>query len=525
VSQNPHILTPRQRVLTERVSRSIGIFIFVASLLCVLFAGTFPFDFSIPAHGAMQEVREQFDWRWNPHDPGHRDRIENILFFMPLGFGTAALIVRRKFRRTLQLFITFVISLILTSFVEISQTFVSFRDPSFADIWCNTLGGMIGAIIFIFIGDGFLNLASRFLLWLAPLARPAIIGAALFAYAVFQLSEPLLIHNPGDLSVWSREMQLSVGNAPSNDRGWLGSIWQLQIADRAISPREVRELENSNEAAKIFGDSLLADYRFMGVGPFPDLTANLPALKWFDLPSRFMHPDKVVVTGNRWLLTRENIAAAISRIAGQSQFTIATTVATADPKQYGSEQIIAIASSLHQYNLEIAQQYSDLELSVRTAVRSTPGLRLRGVFDDTQPHHLVVTAIKGRIVVYMDGEEKGRVEISPEAKVIWRLYPRGGFNLRMEQYAFRSYATIYRLLVYIPFSALLAAMLASSKWTANTRRIVALSILCVMAVLLEIVLGTQAESGFQKKNLLISLIIGLAALGGMWSLTRKLKAV
>src|SRR5450432_3653930 len=102
---NPNLLPPRQYILTDRVARGLGVFIFIASLLCVLFAATFPFDFSIPAGGnALQLVRETFDWQWVQYDPHYLDRTENILLFMPFGFGVASLFPqRRRFRFLLQI--------------------------------------------------------------------------------------------------------------------------------------------------------------------------------------------------------------------------------------------------------------------------------------------------------------------------------------------------------------------------------------------------------------------------------------
>src|SRR5450432_428626 len=517
-------LTARRHVLTERVARSLVVFIFIASLLCVLFATLFPFDFSISAHSAGEQILSRFDWRWNPPDPHHEDRIENILLFMPLGFGVAALINPRRNRAALQFSLALLLSFFLTSFVETSQTFVSFRDPSMADIWCNTLGGVLGAVIYIFSGDWLLNLAAKILLWMRPIVTPLTIGGVLLLYALFQLAEPLILHNPGDLSVWDPTMQLAVGNAPSNDRGWLGNISQLAFADRAASPQEINSLFAGDGPDKIFGNSLLANFQFGGTGPFRDLSGQLQPLNWFDVPSREINAASAVMTGNRWLLTRTPMQPAIDRIARSSQFTLAATIATIDPQQHGSEQIIDIASSLRQYNLQIAQEYHDVILSLRTAMRTTPNLRLRDVLPDTLPHQLVITVRNAQVNVYVDGNERGRVEISPEAKVIWRLYPRGGFTLRVERYAFRSYAAIYRLFVYIPFSALLAAMLTISSWSRKTKRIVAAYVLFAMAISLEIILGLQSESGFQMTNLLIALMIGFGVLGAMSLMANRVRA-
>jgi hypothetical protein len=97
--------------------------------------------------------------------------------------------------------------------------------------------------------------------------------------------------------------------------------------------------------------------------------------------------------------------------------------------------------------------------------------------------------------------------------MIWRLYPRGWFRLRLERYGFRSYAAIYRVLVLIPFAALLAATLALSQLRATHKRLIAIGGAIAMCLTMEGLLGAQAASGFQIRNLIISLVVCLGTLG------------
>src|SRR5687768_16045214 len=101
------------------------------------------------------------------------------------------------------------------------------------------------------------------------------------------------------------------------------------------------------------------------------------------------------------------------------------------------------------------QDRADLSLSLRTPLLgddgSAPEGLVDGVFDSTQPRHVVVTYAEPLMVVYVDGVECGLMEITPEAEFIWRLYPRGGWKVRLGAYGFRSYAVVYRLLVLVLF--------------------------------------------------------------------------
>src|SRR5262249_40114352 len=151
------------------LARGLAGFLFVVSLLVVLFAGTFPFDFAVPVQStAIQEVRQTFDWQWVQYDPHYIDRIENLLFLMPFGFAVAALIRPRRQRAAWQLAAALAGSALLSITIEVLQTFVSFRDPSLMDVWCNTVGGVVGALIYVLIGDRLLKAAANVLLLLRP---------------------------------------------------------------------------------------------------------------------------------------------------------------------------------------------------------------------------------------------------------------------------------------------------------------------------------------------------------------------
>src|SRR5689334_19269300 len=98
------VLPPHTGHSSDRVARGLGAFLFVSSVLFVLFAGTFPFDFRVPRDGIFHQISSTFDWRWNPYDPGHLDRKQNIEFFLPFGFCIASVVwpsQRQKSRRAL----------------------------------------------------------------------------------------------------------------------------------------------------------------------------------------------------------------------------------------------------------------------------------------------------------------------------------------------------------------------------------------------------------------------------------------
>ncbi|HEY1629389.1 MAG TPA: VanZ family protein, partial [Tepidisphaeraceae bacterium] len=356
---------PRDSILTQRVARGLGVFIFVTAFLCILFATTFPFDFSIfPADTALQKIRDHFDWSWTQFDPHYTDRIENVLLFMPLGFGVASLFFRRqKFRFIWQIVAAFFISCVLSTSVEISQTFISFRDPSLMDIRSNSTGGTLGAIVFILIGESLLRGAARALMLLRPLARPAIIGGVLAIYALFQLSVPLLIRNPRNLSNWDEGKSLVIGNRYTGDRSWSGKESRLVLADRALDASQIMRFADSGDANSIVGSSLLADYSLKGSAPYTDSTGQSPPLLWRNGPAPNISDQRVNIDPEHWLRTPAPIAPAIARIAKSWEFTLIVDCASDDLSQSGPARIMTLTDKHNDANLELGQEGP--QLSVR----------------------------------------------------------------------------------------------------------------------------------------------------------------
>lgn len=497
----------------EGLARGLAALLLACAVLVVLFAGTFPFDFSAPEGSALEQLRHNFDPRFHPPDPRLIDRIQNVLFFMPFGFAVAAVIHRR--RATIRFGAAALLGAALSAGVEGLQAFVSFRDPSFADVWCNTLGSALGAGAYSIAGRPLLHGVAAVLHSLKPLASPVVLWILAAMYAVLHLCAPLWLRSAGDLSVWDPGMPLVVGNELTGDRGWNGSVREIVLADRAATAEEAQELARGADPTEVLSRSLVAFYALRDAAPYKDQTGTLPELDWAGAPAMLTSGFGAMLSEENWLKTSAPVEPATNRIRTSSQFTFAVTAATFDsrPQEFAPRRIAGISSSPSARNVQFGQDAEDLVVRVRTAVRSMPDLYVHRALADANYHHLLVTLKEAQIIIYVDGMERGRCEITPEAKVIWRLYPRGVFRLRAEKYGFRSYAAIYRMLVFIPLAALLGAALRASALSPWTKRLTAGLALLGMGLVLEGIIAAQTASGFQLRNLAISLGIGGATLG------------
>lgn len=509
---------------TTALSKGLAVFLLVFATLFIFFAATFPFDFDFTSRNPLELVSQRFDWNPNPYDENYTDRTQNIIFFIPFGFVLAAVVPKRPRRLIIQLALALGIGFLLTCTIESLQALVSFRDPSFADVWCNTLGSILGAGFYVLgagsgvdqIGDVLFRFTARVLLKLRRLVNPIVITATLVLYAVGQIVAPAMIRGAGDMSTWDNNMPLNLGFAPKlEDRTWSGQVHSVVLADRALDAAQIRDLAKGADPAAVCGPSLLGSYKITGSAPYADQSGHLPALTWVKDAAETADSQSPSLDRDHGLATTQPITPATFGIGRTSEFTLAVQLSTAGQDQRGPALFLAISGPDQPFNIRMGQEFNDLAMRLRTAVRGAPEMYLAGVFSDNRSRHIVVTQRAAQTIIYIDGYEQGRVEVTPEAKMIWRLYPRGYFRMWIDRYGYRSYAAMYRVLVFIPFAALLAAAMFSMKLGERSILLVGAGATIVMSIALELMLGRLSASGFQVQNLIISIFVGLVALGAL----------
>ena len=515
----------RPVVSHEPIVRAMAHFILASSVLVVLFAGLFPFDFDFPRTGFWSTVRSKFDT--SPEPPLVQDRIQNLLFFVPFGFGVGAALRPRSKRRAVaaRLTVALMLGAALSLTIEVLQVFLGFRDPTWSDVVMNTLGAVVGAGVAVAFGQEILETVARPLARLRPYATLPVVTTLLVLYTAAQFAIPFRAGNRGLLDNWDVSFPLLVGNETVGERGWPGRVWQLDLASRAASAEEAAAIHAAGNARGVLADALLGSYELLGDGPYADVTGQLKPLTWTRPPEpadEFTAPatrpgapptsQPAHLTLDRWLRTPTAIAPATHKVRQTSQFTFVATVAPDETfLPGGPARIASISGGVTRRNFSAMHERRDLVLRLRTPLLgddgSAPEALVDDVFESTDKRQIVVTYRDPLMVVYVDGAERGRLEITPEAEFIWRFYPRPRWKVRLGQYGFRSYALVYRLLVFIPFAALLAAATALSRTTPRAQFVIAGAAIAGVAVVLELIMGRMTASGFQPRNLIISLVI------------------
>ena len=154
------------------------------------------------------------------------DFLNNILLYIPLGIALSGSSLLR----------TFLFGLSLSTAAEALQLGYVDRIPSFADITSNTCGALVGYLVA--------------LLWLRAtgsdpksLRIPRAVAAVGIPAAI--LGVIALVHHPPHDQTFPTGVatyHLAIGNEPTGDRPWAGTISALQIYPFAMAPSQIDEL-------------------------------------------------------------------------------------------------------------------------------------------------------------------------------------------------------------------------------------------------------------------------------------------
>ena len=394
----PHY-TPAQNNLNRYRIYQFSILV-ILSILAVLLATLYPFNFSLPDSISRRGLVSSFD-----NNSFFKDQVNNVLLFLPLGFGLTGFLQKRKINLISQIVLVVLASAALSSTVELLQILLPSREPTPADIFNNTSGGFFGLIgFYIWNSKSFKSILQSIE---NSKASHSLSKITLFftGYIILIFLITIPWQTTTSLSSWNPNFPLILGNEKTAGRGWEGYISELNVTNKALSQNEVKQVFAKSNDFENLENNLLASYQLTGEAPYQDKTGKQPDLLWRGEPTA-KNEKGVFLSSNHWLQTAIPVTSLSKSIAQSSEFTISTTIATNKIEQNGPARIISLSSDSHLRNFTLGQEETGLVFRVRTPLTGANAadvkLEVPNIFTDLKPHQIVITYFKSSLIIYVD---------------------------------------------------------------------------------------------------------------------------
>ena len=217
------------------------LFILWLSVLGIVFLTFYPFQ-AFPVETAVRRVPPFFAWfLGKPSDPP--TDFLNVVLFVPFGFGLAAQARRKGWKGLGPLLGTALVSFAFSLLIEVLQSYIPDRDTSWQDLVGNTLGGVVGYLLLVREGGPILQWASNVLDALRRYISAPVARTLFLFWLALGLILGFALQHQSRLTNWASGVTLNIGDSAAGDHPWNGRVAQMEIADRAMSSRELESAD------------------------------------------------------------------------------------------------------------------------------------------------------------------------------------------------------------------------------------------------------------------------------------------
>jgi hypothetical protein len=275
-------------------------------------------------------------------------------------------------------------------------------------------------------------------------------------YAGITLLLSIPLQRATGLTNWDDTYHLLVGNEHTGDRPWAGSVYHLEIANRAFSEKEVAETFSKGNPIAAIGGPPVCAYPLNGGGGHRDQSGRCPELIWNRQALNSAEAGDAFLETNGWLETATPASFLSSEIRRTGQFTLSARVATANTVQVGPARIISMSEDPYHRNFTLGQEGSSLVVRLRTPLTGengkNPELIASNVFTNTSSQHLVITYDGASLLLYLEGKLSKVFELTPGATLFKPFHQLSSDDLV-------GYKALYYGFIFVPLGCLLGAIL------------------------------------------------------------------
>jgi glycopeptide antibiotics resistance protein len=481
----------------------------------VLGATLFPFDFFWSTGFSIQTIPAHFF-----HPTNLNDQIQNILLFIPFGFGLTGWIQRTRLGKIVVFILVLAASASFSFTVEVIQIFLPSRSSTISDVVTNTIGGCLGFVGFNLGRAKIPNYAATRIVKIRGLFSIKTLVACFIGYATLTFLIAIALQNATNLEHWNPAFPLLLGNEATGDRPWQGYISQVYVADKAFLEEDVASAFSNQQPSSAIANSLVAYYQFTGKGSYPDQTRHLPELSWQGQSPKTVQERGIFLSSSHWLRTTTPATLMAQKIRRTSQFTLSATIATSEPAQTGPARIISFSGSPYERNFTLGQEGTDLVFRLRTPITGdngiTPEFIIPNIFADNRFHSVIVTYDGSTLRFYIDQLQNLYAFVfSPEVTIFRYFLPEllhlSSWNINLNC-SDEIYRIVYYSLNFIPLGFILAFI--TPKYRSNNFfSVVFYGVGIILpSLILEIILASGSGRQFRLDNVLLSLGINASTM-------------
>ena len=460
-----------------------GYLLLLASLICIFVATLNPLNFFLTPNFTLDSIADRFN-----RSSDVKDYWQNILLFIPLGVSLSLIFgSSRHFFRPIIICLLF--SAAVSSLVEVTQLFLPTRVSNLADIISNSLGGIVGGILFYWRSSILKFIAGILTHNQALLSLKSLLIAIATYCSLVALAIVVLLVNV-NLSNWNDSYHLAIGNEVTGDRPWQGYINSLHICDRAFVSSQVSQIFDLDDFACVPASELITSFDFSDLQQFyPDRSNNIGDLRWYKNPAftsiNWQQVSNIssslsvqdfpiyqylgVLLDQQWLKTTTPAVKLNRKLKKTGEFSILLTVAAQSPDQKGPARIIALADGIYAQNTIVAQSKKDLIFRLRTPVTGSnanqPDFLVPDVFDSNGFHKILITFAAKQLNIYIDSE-KNRYSFTFSIYHSFLSYLPWNINnwtINLADFNFLKYKILFYTVILLPLIVLGYYLLSLSK--------------------------------------------------------------
>jgi len=474
---------------------NIGVKLILVSIVCIFGLTLFPYKPSMSKFPYI--FSPAFLYLTFTQWQNYADIVNNILLFLPIGFGCAAISKSRGGGR--RYFLPLALGLALTLFIEFYQVFLPGRHVSVADVVANTSGSLAGGWIFYHQKIAFAHRIRTFLTSLNSI----VVLSMVCLYALLVFGGSLFLQNRMTLKSWDKNFHLVIGNEYDGNRPWQGHISEIKISDRAL---------NSFELTKLLADGKSDDFdqqvQIAMKAEEVSMQSKSPVLPNFKCMQCQTNTNAPLnhFAGKHWLVSTEPVKRLSNKLQKSGEFTILVKFRTDSLNQTGPARIVSLSDNPKNRNFTIAQEGAKLVFRLRTGVTgpngSNPDLYSAAHITPGETHTVIATYNGYQQRLYVNKPLQTSSIHFHLGSALFSLFNHEPFS------GFRLYQMCYLSLLAIPLGAM-ASLLSSKKgWGLLTSNTIFITAFFIFALNLEIALSLQnPHYVVSLKNILVSGLI------------------